>query len=352
MNEEDLNIIDDEILEQQLPTDHEALTIRRALRRKHIPAPDVDQEWEMFAASHSPQPTGKRKAHIVGFLLGVAATIAAMLVVYPFVKSSLLQQSPYEGVQIFSANDNPTEVLLAKDKEKPEAVKDNTLVFEKFLNVKSNGKMLTLTTPRGKDYHVTLADGTKVWMNAESKLEFPETFHGSNREVVLRGEAYFEVAEDVKHPFIVKTNYFDTRVLGTSFNVRAYSERDANVVLVEGSVSLLLNKKNAEPVMLAPNQQATLNAKQSSLSIKEVDTYPYTQWRDGFFYFDDTPMVEIMQELGRWYNVNIIFEEAKYMNTHLHFVAERNLPLSTIIRNINDLGIVKVEMQKDALIVN
>ncbi|MBR1464443.1 MAG: FecR family protein [Prevotella sp.] len=357
MKNEELDILDADGLEQQLPSDHEALTIKRALRRKHIPSPDVDQEWELFAASHaaSSHPASQRKAHIVGFLLGVAATIAAMLVVYPFVKSSLVEQSPYEGVQIFSANDNPTEVMLAQNEDKPEAVKDNTLVFGKAAEQTSESvkaKMLTLTTPRGKDYHLTLADGTKVWMNAESKLEFPETFKGNTREVILHGEAYFEVAKDAKHPFIVKTDYFQTRVLGTSFNIRAYSERDANVVLVDGSVSLMLNKNNSEAITLAPNQQAILNAKRSTLNIKEVDTYPYTQWRDGFFYFDDTPMIEIMQELGRWYNVNIIFEEAKYMNTHLHFVAERSLPLSAIIRNINDLGIVNVEMQKDAVIVN
>jgi ferric-dicitrate binding protein FerR (iron transport regulator) len=186
-------------------------------------------------------------------------------------------------------------------------------------------------------------------MNAESKLEFPETFNGNTREVALHGEAYFEVAKDAKHPFIVKTDYFNTKVLGTSFNIRAYSERDANVVLVEGSVKVGMSGKETEHTLKPGQQFSILN---SQFSIKDVDTYPYTQWRDGFFYFDDTAMIEIMQELGRWYNVNIIFEEAKYMNTHLHFVAERRLSLSDIIRNINDLGIVNVEIQKDALIVN
>ncbi len=369
MNEKELNInnIDDE----QLLTDHEALVIRRALRRKHIPAPDVDQEWTKFSAAHgtkaqnitmtmkeetSAATSSTRRAHIVGFLLGVAASLAVLLALYPILKSQFMQQNTIDGVQIFSANDDPTEVMLTQDNGKPMTVRDDALVFGEestetpSVTMKNSPqKLLTLTTPRGKDYRITLADGTKVWMNAESKLEFPETFNGNTREVALHGEAYFEVAKDAKHPFIVKTDYFNTKVLGTSFNIRAYSERDANVVLVEGSVKVGMSGKETEHTLKPGQQFSILN---SQFSIKDVDTYPYTQWRDGFFYFDDTAMIEIMQELGRWYNVNIIFEEAKYMNTHLHFVAERRLSLSDIIRNINDLGIVNVEIQKDALIVN
>lgn len=358
MNEEEEKILtcDDE---QGMPSQHEELMIRRAMRRRKVVAPDVEQEWQLFKAAHLSLASEKRKAHIVGFLLGVAVSVAVFLLLYPLLKPDTPQQSVANGVQIFSANNEPTEVMLTQDKGKPVAVKEGNLVFSKDSTKqeavslkKSPQKMLTLKTPRGKDYKVTLSDGTQVWMNAESKLEFPEKFNGHTREVILHGEAYFEVAKNAKQPFIVKTDYFHTKVLGTSFNIRAYSERDANVVLVEGSVAMTTKRKGQEPIILKPNQQATLQARQSALSIKEVDTYPYTQWRDGFFYFDDTPMIEIMQELGRWYNINIIFEEAKYMNTHLHFVAERRLPLATVIRNINDLGIVKVEIQKDAVIVN
>ena len=372
MDEKKLNIqnIDDELL----PTAHEALIIRRAMRRMHIPTPDVDQEWARFAETHhkaeevsyimdeeeSTTSSSSKRAHIVGFLLGVAASVAVLLALFPLLRSHFTPQETINpnGVQIFSANDSPSEVMLAQEKGKPVAVKDGTLAFNSEIvgdastaTQKASSRMLTLTTPRGKDYKVTLADGTKVWMNAESKLVFPKTFTGKTREVLLHGEAYFEVAKDAKQPFIVKTDYFETKVLGTSFNIRAYSERDANVVLIEGSVSLLANKKN-NGIILSPNQQALLNAGKGQFNVREVDTYPYTQWRDGFFYFDDTPMIEIMQELGRWYNVNIIFEEAKYMNTHLHFVAERSLPLTEIIRYINDMGIVDVEIQKDAVIVN
>ncbi len=105
--------------------------------------------------------------------------------------------------------------------------------------METNNGIHTLKIPRGMNQQLTLTDGTKVWLNAESTLEYPETFEGKpNREVYLKGEAYFEVTKDTEHPFRVKTDALETLVLGTSFNVRAYSKEDTQVTLVEGSVKV------------------------------------------------------------------------------------------------------------------
>ena len=185
-------------------------------------------------------------------------------------------------------------------------------------------------------------------MNADSRLEFPKQFTGSQRRVKLKGEAYFQVAKNASKPFIVETDFFNTTVLGTTFNLKAYSAKDANIVLVEGSVRV--NAKGHE-ITLKPGQQAILNSQSSILNIKEVDTYPYTQWREGFFYFENQTLFEIMQELGRWYNVNIAFDDPQKMDLRPHFVCKRSQSLGEAIKNMNELGVVEIEYTGDAVII-
>jgi ferric-dicitrate binding protein FerR (iron transport regulator) len=208
-------------------------------------------------------------------------------------------------------------------------------------------QLMALSVPRGHDYHLTLADGTQVWLNAESRLEFPDRFNNDTREVRLQGEAYFEVKKDAKRPFIVHSDYLTTRVLGTSFNVRAYSARDAAVTLVTGRV-----KVNAGETaqVLKPGQQASLTKLQ--LTVKDVDTYPVTQWKEGFFYFDNQTLFSIMQELARWYNVNVSFDDTNKMNVRLHFVVERSKSLKEAISNLNALGVAYVEIEGNVVVIN
>jgi ferric-dicitrate binding protein FerR (iron transport regulator) len=207
--------------------------------------------------------------------------------------------------------------------------------------------LIAISTPRGKDYHLTLADGTQVWLNAESHLEFPDRFTGDKREVRLQGEAYFEVKKDAKHPFIVYSDYLTTRVLGTAFDVRARSARDASVTLVTGRV--LVKTQDADQV-LTPGQQASLAG--SQLAVKAVDTYPYTQWKEGFFYFDNQSLFNIMQELARWYGVNVSFDDTSKMHVRLHFVVERNKSLGEAIANLNALGIVHARIERGVIVID
>lgn len=340
----------------------EVWELKGALNREHAPLPDMLSEWERLSMrmglsenqTKEPQEiTVEKPSHgvttkIMYFVSGIAATLAALFIINLFNKTGAT--SADDGY-FFTAKNDLQEVTLTDNKGKSQTLSEPSLAFKESKSSDNRTqktkrqKILALTTPRGKDYQVTLADGTKVWMNAESKLEFPETFTGSTREVILHGEAYFEVAKDVAHPFIVKTDYFQTKVLGTTFNVKAYSDKDANIVLIEGSVMIsnLEKQGKGNEVTLKPGQQ--LSVLNSQFSIKEVDTYPYTQWREGFFYFEKQTLFEIMQELGRWYNVNIAFDNPEKMNIRLHYVCNRSQSITDAVRYLDAMGVVSARYE-------
>ena len=163
----------------------------------------------------------------------------------------------------------------------------------------------TFREPRGGEYSIILCDGTKVYLNSESALRYPVSFVGPERKVYLTGEAYFDVIEDREHPFSVEVNGSVVKVLGTSFDVRAYRDEDEVLTtLVEGSV---LFTAGDESVVLVPGEQAVLD-KSGRVKSQKVDPYLYTAWREGVFAFKQQRLEEIMRVVARWYDVNIIWE--------------------------------------------
>ena len=163
----------------------------------------------------------------------------------------------------------------------------------------------TLRVPQGGEYSITLSDGTIVYLNAESELRYPVKFVGEDRRVYLSGEAYFDVVHDKAHPFVVDVKNSTVRVLGTSFDVRAYADEDEVLTtLVQGSVRFSAGK---ESVILEPGEQVVLD-KSGRLETREVDTYLYTAWKDGVFAFKRQRLEEIMKVVARWYDVNVFWE--------------------------------------------
>ena len=157
--------------------------------------------------------------------------------------------------------------------------------------------------PRGGEYNFTLSDGTNVWLNADSKLKFPVAFSGDTREVYLEGEAYFEVTKDSLAPFIVKTHTTTTRVLGTSFSIKAYEDEEVRTTLVEGKVEV---KMGEHQTMLKPGQQFV--SLKDDFVIRNVDVMAYTSWRYDRFAFDDETLDVLLKQLERWYNIQVTFE--------------------------------------------
>lgn len=164
----------------------------------------------------------------------------------------------------------------------------------------------TLTTPRGGQYGLVLPDGSKVWLNAVSSLRFPTRFSGSEREVYLTGEAYFEVAKNTAKPFLVKTGSSTIQVLGTHFNINAYNdEASVNTTLLEGMVKV--SNSNTD-LLLAPGQQAQVFASGEIKKIKEADTEQAIAWKNGYFQFDQVSLPVLMRQIARWYDIDIAYE--------------------------------------------
>ena len=164
----------------------------------------------------------------------------------------------------------------------------------------------TITTPRGGQYQITLPDETRVWLNAESSLRFPTAFTENERAVELTGEAYFEVAPNKNKPFLVKTGQSTTRVLGTSFNIMAYNdEGPVKTTLLEGAVNV---DEGGHSVLLQPGEQGIFN--NGSIATRTVNTRAVVAWKDGYYFFDRTPVQSVMRQIARWYNVDIVYKGA------------------------------------------
>ena len=172
-------------------------------------------------------------------------------------------------------------------------------------NIIREPEYYTMNVPYGAEYNLRLPDGTKIYLNAGSSLRYPDQFSGETREIFLTGEAYFEVAPDSLHPFIVHTAEVAVRVLGTSFNVNAYPERETvAATLVEGSVQV--NYKAGQQV-IRPGMQLVYDKQNGKAEVSAVDTEVYTSWKDGYYYFKREPLENIMEVLSRWYDLNVFY---------------------------------------------
>ncbi|HVU55229.1 MAG TPA: FecR domain-containing protein [Puia sp.] len=166
----------------------------------------------------------------------------------------------------------------------------------------------SIATPRGGQYALTLADGTKVWLNAASSLRYPTAFAGGARLVELTGEAYFEVTGDKSRPFKVRLNGMDVQVLGTRFDIKGYpGDASIKTTLVDGSVKL--SDAAAGEVVLKPGQQGLWSPQQSRFLVRTVNTDMAIAWMKGYFAFDNEPIHDIMKDLARWYNVDVEFRD-------------------------------------------
>lgn len=163
----------------------------------------------------------------------------------------------------------------------------------------------TLTVPRGGEFKLVLPDGSTVRLNADSRLRFPTHFTGNNRQVELEGEAYFDITANKTMPFHVKAANTDITVLGTRFNVSAYSNELQKTTLVSGRVKV--NTSNQQAKELKPGQQASLSSN-GTLSLATVDVADATGWTDNMFVFTELPLSEALKQIARWYNIDIKYE--------------------------------------------
>lgn len=196
--------------------------------------------------------------------------------------------------------------------------------------------------PVGGFYRLALADGTKVWLNSVTELQYPVTFTGGQRKVYLSGEAYFEVAHDAQRPFIVHAGGVDVKVYGTEFNVNTYRDGVVQTVLVKGKVGLYVTATGEEQ-MLKPDQMAEYTRGQS-VRVREVDPYAYVAWKEGGFVFEDETIEEIMVRLCRWYDVKVVYVSEKLKQKRFTGVLDRYDTIDKALRLMEGPATLRFEV--------
>lgn len=206
----------------------------------------------------------------------------------------------------------------------------------------------TIETPKGGRYQISLPDGSRVWLNAGSKLVYPVSFnHPEGRKVILSGEAYFEVARDPSRPFRVKSSGQEILVLGTHFNINTYPEESySTTTLLEGSVRI--NGENGDHALLKPGQQSFLD--KTGIKISQVDTEEAVAWKNGFFYFENADIETVMRQISRWYDVEIVYH--KKVNTRFYAQIPSKSNLSEVLKALELTGKVHFEIQGRKVIIN
>jgi len=192
----------------------------------------------------------------------------------------------------------------------------------------------SLSTPRAGQFTLLLPDGTHVWLNNASVIRYPVAFTGPDRTVELAGEAYFEVAKDAAHPFRVKIQNGGTvEVLGTSFNVMAYSDEPTErTTLIDGSVRIT---ENNQSVLLKPTEQSALDATGKLRVTPDVNVEEVTAWKNGYFHFDHASLQTTMRQLARWYDIDVVYE-GQLPDHEFQGKIQRNLLLSDVLKGLEN----------------
>ena len=261
-----------------------------------------------------------RRYAYISAVAGVVLVIGIALTwwVQPFEEEGMMEQSFRSGNgQVMLTLKHGVVVPLKRD-VKEVIVADttlrvtnegNTLVYSVMQGVALEDTYNVLTVPVGGEFRVILSDGTMVFLNSGSELRYPEVFRDGQREVFLKGEAWFEVAKDTGRPFYVETDEVSIRVYGTAFNVNTHGLRATETVLVEGEIGISGKGSTGERRM-RPGQLAACDHHSGEITFREVDIRKYTAWKNGEFCFNDDTLEEILEELGRWYDVKVIFRSA------------------------------------------
>lgn len=266
----------------------------------------------------------KKKKRRVWFYYGVAASVVVLLSAAVFLlvreeKQVVLNQASVAKVEpvrtramlILSSGE---QVLLTDTNREIQEQNGYTLKVDSMSGVRYDslaGEQRTermynkIVVPRGGEYFLTLSDGTKVWLDADSELEYPVAFSGDSREVRLKGEAYFSVTSESRS-FVVRVDEYSLRVYGTEFNVNAYDMREIQTVLVKGAIGIRANVSAPER-MMKPNELAVADVETGQCEIREVDIYPYIAWRSQDIVFENERLESIMEKVARWYDVTVFF---------------------------------------------
>jgi transmembrane sensor len=233
--------------------------------------------------------------------------------------------------------------LVARENGARVMMKDQQLIYESENTSSNNTLFNTMSTPRGRQFLLSLPDGTKVWLNSASSIRYPVKFTANERKVVITGEAYLEVAKDPSKPFKVAVDDMEIDVLGTSFNVNAYAnESKMRTTLLEGAVRV---RFDTDRVLLKPGDQAVLtniartNGPGEKFSIdQKVDAEQVVAWKNGIFNFNNADLFTVMRQLERWYDIEVEYE-GNVAPLKFFGKMRRDLPLSVVLEWLKGVGV-------------
>lgn len=302
------------------PSKEETLAAWEAFEKKHISSEKEHLSFEKESIVKNEKKVSK--ARILTWITASVA-VAASLFLFIFRSSQEISQPTEFSMELFSEVTSPKQV-------------EQTL---------SDGYCV-VSTPAATTTLVTLSDGTRVMLNANSTLEYPASFDDAEvREVRLKGEAHFEVTKNPHRPFVVKAGEMQTQVLGTVFDVKAYRKDAPKVTLMEGKVKV----SNADTeIEMRPGQTATLQADKIVVSKASPSA---SDWLEGDFDMDQVTLAEAMSDIGAWYNKTVVFQSQANMGKLIHFRFSRRASLQEIITALNEMGVAKVRMEKGKIMV-
>lgn len=302
------------------PSKEETLAAWEAFEKKHISSEEEHLSFEKESIVKNEKKVSK--ARILAWITASVA-VAASLFLFIFRSSQEISQPTEFSMELFSEVTSPKQV-------------EQTL---------SNGYCV-VSTPAATTTLVTLSDGTRVMLNANSTLEYPASFDDAEvREVRLKGEAHFEVTKNPHRPFVVKAGEMQTQVLGTIFDVKAYRKDAPKVTLMQGKVKV----SNADTeVEMRPGQTATLQADKIVVSKASPSA---SDWLEGDFDMDQVTLAEAMSDIGAWYNKTVVFQSQANMDKLIHFRFSRRASLQEIITALNEMGVAKVRIEKGKIMV-
>ena len=304
--------------------------------------------------------------------IAIAATIIAIIGVsgfFQFAKNkqpastipNSLTSSPIEigdGKAILTLG-NGTEIVLTDRIFQNNQIKSNgsEIIYEPLNSRAANEAIVYnyLTVPRGGEFFVKLSDGTKVWLNSDSKLKYPVQFTGNSRKVeLLYGEAYFEVSPSTIHQgahFVVATQHQVIEVLGTEFNIKAYKEDKFIATTLVGGKITLTNNETKQQEYLTSHQQLKLNTKTNKLSIHKVDPENVICWKNGFFKFKNKSLEEIMVVLSRWYDMEVIFKDKDLEKKKFNGVFSKKQQIESILKSIQKTQKASFKVKEEKIII-
>lgn len=304
--------------------------------------------------------SGSRKAGSIFWIAGAVAAVLAIVwlmnpseqitapvEVAPVAKAKLSIDSLHPGESVAYLNEGGKKVSVSIDEGS-----QGIPVEDLRKKCRSKGPMV-LEVPRGGEFIVMLEDSTKVWLNSASKLSYPESFGADSRRVSVAGEAYFSVAKDESRPFYVECEGQEIQVYGTEFNVRAYPEDESVfTTLSSGSIALRRLDHAGGELMLSPGKQAVFNKTTQQAQVKQVNIETVTGWRHGRFVFENQTLLQIMNDLGRWYDFEFEFADPDLENLIFMGSIPRYGNFSTAMLILEKSGDVSFRSDGDKIIVS